>query len=362
MKRSIIVGVGLGALAGVALIAVLAGRRGERARAATKSGADSAHAVVLGASDLARATRTDLIAGVPVSGTLDPSVVVRIAAPIPEVLDAVLVKEGDAVRAGQVLARFRTSAARPAALSAEAQRRLAASDYERMQNLYKEGAVSERDVENAEVSLRAAEAAEAQANKKLAESTVRAPTSGVISQRAVDAGDRVKDGDLLFQLVNTAELEFAATVPSEYAPRVRVGAPVVLAVTGAAGGLAGRVSRVNATVDPATRQLKVYVTVPNRSAGLVGGLFASGRIVLREVKGAVAVPVAAVHRDTDGATYVLVVDDGRIARREVTTGAIDEQASLVEIRAGLAGGERVIVGPANGLEAGQMVTVAGGEG
>jgi RND family efflux transporter MFP subunit len=359
MKRYVIVG----AVAGAILIGLVAVRRGDRAGAATRASADSGHVVELGGNDLARAARVDLIAGVPVSGTLDPAVVIRIASPIPEVVEAVFVKEGDPVRQGQALARFQTGAVEPAALSAEAQRRMAASDYERMQNLFKEGAVSQRDVENAEVSLRAAEAGEALARKKLNESTVRAPSSGVISQRAVDSGDRVKDGDLLFQLVNTSELEFAATVPSGYAADVRAGAPVVLAVTGATGaGLSGRVSRVNATVDPATRQVKVYVTVSNRDRRLVGGLFATGRIVLREVKGAVAVPQTALRRDSGGKAYVLVVDHGRIGRREVTTGATDEQASLIEILSGLEGGETVIIGPASGLEPGQRVAVTGGEG
>ena len=360
MKRYAIVGC---ALAGAALLAVAAARRGEHADASTRAAADSIQAVTLGGSDVARAARADLVAGVPVSGTLAPSLEVRIASPIPEVLEEVLVKEGQAVHEGQVLARFRTSTLEPAARSAEAQRRLAAADYERMQSLFKEGVVSQRDVEAAEVTLRAAEATEAEAKKRLDEATVRAPVSGVISQRAVDSGDRVKDGDLLFRLVNTAELEFEATVPSEYIADVRVGAPVALAVTGAADArLSGRISRVNATVDAATQQVKVYVTVPNRGGRLVGGLFASGRIVLREVKGAVAVPQAAVRTDASSKTYVLTVDGGRIARHDITVGVRDEQASLVEISSGLAGGEIVVVGPANGLEVGQAVTITGGEG
>jgi len=361
MKRYII----LGALAGVALIAVLAVRRPERVGAAPRAAraADSGSVTVLGASDVARAARADLIAGLPVSGTLKPSLSIRIAAPIAEVVEAVLVKEGEAVRQGQALARFRASALEPAALSAQAERRLAASDYERMQNLFKEGAVAPRDVENAEVTLRAAEAREAEAKKHLDEATVRAPVNGVISQRGVDSGDRVKDGDLLFQLVNTSELEFEATVPSEYVGDVRQGAAVLLAVTGVTDpGLAGRVARVNATVDAATRQVKVYVTVANRGGRLVGGLFASGRVVLRQVKGAVAVPASAVRSDAGGKTYVLVVDGGRIARREVAVGATDEQASLVEISTGLSGGETVIAGPVSGLEPGQAVTIAGREG
>jgi RND family efflux transporter MFP subunit len=352
-----------GALAGVVLIGVLAARRGERAGAATRAVTDSARVAVLGGNDVARVARADLIAGVPVSGTLKPSREVRIASPVPEVVEEVFVKEGQPVQAGQVLARFRTNALEPAALSADAQRRKAASDYQRMQNLFNEGAVSAQDVENAEVTLRSAEANEAQAKKNLDEATVRAPIGGVISQRAVESGNRVKDGDLLFELVNTSELEFEATVPSEYIANVRVGAPVVLVVTGVAdAGLGGRVSRVNATVDPATRQVKVYVTVPNRGGRLVGGLFASGRVVLRQVPGAVAVPQTALRHDAQGKPYVLLVEHGRVARRDVTPGATDEQASLLEITAGLAGGETVIIGPASGIEVGAPVTVAGGEG
>ena len=104
----------------------------------------------------------------------------------------------------------------------------------------------------------------------------------------------------------------------------------------------------------------MYVSLANPGGKLVGGLYASGRIVLNEVKGAIAVPVAALHKE-DAATYVLVVENGRIARRDVTTGATDEQASLVQVT-GLSSGETVVVGPANGLEPGQAITIAGGEG
>jgi RND family efflux transporter MFP subunit len=357
MKRYMIVG----ALATVVLAGVIIVRCGRGVEAAD-SPADSTRAAVLGPDDVARVVRRDLIAGVPVSGTLQPALEVRITSPIPEVVDQVLVKEGQAVGRGQVLARFRTNAVEPAAFSATAQRRKAEADYARMQNLYKEGAVSEQDVENAEVSLRAAQATEAAARKRLDESTVRAPISGVISQRAVDSGDRVKDGDFLFQLVNTSELEFEATVPSEYVGKVRPGAQAVLTVTGVDSGVAGRVARVNATVDEATRQLQIYLSVPNPGGRLVGGLFASGRVVLRAVHGAVAVPTNAVRVAPDGRPYVLIVQGGKVARRDVTTGAVDEQASLVEITAGLAGGETAIVGPASGLEVGEPVTIAGGEG
>ncbi|HXF95150.1 MAG TPA: efflux RND transporter periplasmic adaptor subunit [Gemmatimonadales bacterium] len=357
MKRYLTVG----ALAGVALLVTIAATRVGRGEPA--AAADGAPVLVLGASDVTTAARADLIAGVPVSGTLEPAVAVEITAPYPEVVSQVLVKEGQAVTRGQVLARFRTDALEPAALSAEAQRRIAASDFERMQNLFREGAVSARDVENAELSLRAAEAAAAQARKALEDAVVRAPVAGSVSRRAVQSGDRVGDGALLFEVVNTRELDFEASVPSEYAALLAPGAPVALGGPGLpAEGVSGRVARINATADPATRQVKIYVTVPNRDGRLVAGLFASGRVVLRDVKGAVAVPREGVRQDPGGTTYVLLVEQGKIARREVTAGVLDEVAGLVEITRGLAGGETVVIGPAQGLRPGQPVTIAGREG
>lgn len=352
-----------GGTAVVAVAVVIAAARRGGARHPAAPAADSTRAYVLGATDVARATRADLTAGVPVSGTLEPNVQVRISAPIAEVLDQVLVKEGQAVARGQVLARFKTAAVGPAAASAEAQRKLAQSDYDRMQNLYKEGAVSEHDLEASEVALRQAEATAAAAAQKAEEAVVRAPVTGVISVRSVESGDRVKDGDQLFQLVNIDALEFEATVPSEFAPQVHAGDAVALRVTGLPGAtVAGRIARINAAADPATRQVKIYVSVPNPGHRLVAGLFAAGRVTLRQVRGAVAVPLAAVRSDSAGTRYVLTVEGGRVARHAVVTGAEDDQAGLVEVVQGLAGGETVIVGPAQGLAPGDAVTLARGEG
>ena len=331
---------------------------------AGKASADPAArpAAVLGPNDVWTVARTDLVAGVPVSGTLEPNVDIKINAPTPEVLDQVLVKEGQAVERGQVLARLSTAALGPAAASTAAQLRMAQADYHRMQDLYKEGAVAEHDVETAEETLKNAEAANAAAARKLAEDTLRAPVSGVIAQRLHEAGDRVKDGDQLFRLVNTRELEFEATVPSQYVGDIKVGAAALLTVTGMdSAGVTARVARINATADPATRQVKVYVNVPNPNGRMVAGLYASGRLVTREVKGALAIPQAGVRRDDQGKTYVFVVADGAVARRDVAVGAYDEQQNLVQITSGLAEGDVAIVGPIEGLNAGDRVEVVGRE-
>jgi membrane fusion protein (multidrug efflux system) len=316
---------------------------------------------MLTARDLAEVVRRDVATGVSVQGTLRPLADVNLLAPFPDVVEVVLVKEGQAVQRGQVLARMRMTSVAPAAASAEAQRRIAAADYLRMQNLLKEGAVAERDVENAEAQLRAAEAAAAVGQKRLDEATVRAPFTGVVAERLLQSGDRVGDGDQLFRIVNIDELEFAASVTTDALGQLKPGAPVVLTVSGLEGRqVSGHVSRVNATVDQATRQVKVYVAVPNRDHRLAGDMFASGRIVLRQANAALAVPGSGVTTGTDGTAHAWVVSDGKLHQRTVTVGLRDDQNDLVEVRSGLQAGDKVVISAVEGLVDGQPVQLSRG--
>jgi membrane fusion protein, multidrug efflux system len=315
--------------------------------------------VVLSASDLATVQRADVESGVPVQGTLRPLSDVTLIAPFADVVEQMLVKEGQAVQRGQVLARMRTISIAPAAASAEAQRRIAAADLQRMRNLLREGAVSERDVEGAEAQLKAAEAGSAAAGKHLDESAVRAPFTGVVAQRFLQAGDRVGDGDRLFRVVNTDELEFAASVGTEALARLKPGVPVALTVSGADGRqVTGRISRVNATVDEATRQVKVYVNVPNSDHRLAGDMFASGRVVLDRAPATLAVPGGGVKAAADAGLQVWVVAGGKLARRSVTIGLRDEMRDLVEVKSGLREGEKIVISQIEGLVDGQPVQLS----
>ncbi len=339
----------------VVWVALVAGCGAERRTTAT----GEPPAAMLSADDLALAAREDLVAGVPVSGTLEPGWQAHVTSPLDDVIEQVLVREGERVRRGQVLARFRLDAVRADAASTAARLKSARSDYERQQNLYREGAVALRDVESAEADWRAAQATQSQAAKRLADATVRAPGAGVVTVRNVQTGDRVSAGDPLFTVADTRRLEFEATVPGEFIRRVRVGATVVLQVSGIpAGAVRGQVARINTAVDPATRQVQVYVAIDNPDGLVPSGLFASGSIVTQEAASALAVPSTAVRTDSAG-TFVLAIRNQRLARRPVTAGVRDAAKDRVEILAGVAEAETVLVGTAAGLVAGQRVQIAG---
>lgn len=319
-------------------------------------------ATLLGPRDVAAARRTDLAEGVPVAGTLEPDVDVVVTTPYPALVEAVVVREGQHVRHGQVLARLRAHTQGPDAANAAAQHRIAAADLARMRNLFKEGAIAQRDLDDAEARLKSAEAALAAARERLNDAIVRSPVDGTVAKRHVQGGDRVGDGDPMFRIVDTHALELQATVPADVIGRIHPGAPVRLAVSGGPdSAIAGIVARINATADPATRQVRLYARVDNPDGRLVGELHVSGVVVLDARRAVVAVPSAAVRRDTQGGTLVWVIAGGRATPRRVALGLHDEPQDLIEVTRGLAPGDTAIVGPVEGLVSGQPIQIAGRE-
>ena len=108
-------------------------------------------------------------------------------------------------------------------------------------------------------------------------------------------------------------------------------------------------------VDSTTRQVRIYVAIPNLDQALVAGLFAEGRVAT-DTKRAVAVPVTAI--DSRGNTpKVHLLKRGRVTESQVQTGMRDEAAELVEIQAGVAAGDTLLLGSAQGVTPGSRVRV-----
>jgi membrane fusion protein (multidrug efflux system) len=357
-----------------ALAAALSTGCGGKSAEGAASGA-AAEAITIGSADVATAARATVRSGVPVSGSLEPKVSITVGAPMAEQIVRMFVEEGQPVAQDQPLAQFKDDVLRAAAASSRAdvatqrmQAQIAVAESTRAETLLREGAISPRDRDNAVLALNAARArlalAEAQAasaDDRLATTTLRAPAAGVVSKRYVQAGDRVDNGKPVFDLVDTRVLQLSASVPVEHFGVLRVGRPVALTVSqGDSARVTGRISRINPTTDASTRQVRIYVDIPNGAGRLVGGLFASGRVVVQEVVGAVTVPRTAVRYEGEArAPVVYVVAGAKISRRAVTLGVSDEDQGLVQIVSGVQAGDRVIVGPVEGLTDGVGVVVVG---
>jgi membrane fusion protein, multidrug efflux system len=336
------------------------------------SAAETAQAMVVGPENVAIAKNGSIMTGPSISGTLEPE---REAAIRSQVAGSVLqtyADQGQAVNAGAVLARIDATgiqdaytSARAAQVSARNAADVAAHDLDRNQKLLAAGAIAERDIEQARRASIAAQAALEDANSRLAtaqkafrSTTVTAPFSGIVSERPVSAGDVVQPGTPLFTVVDPSSMRLEASVPAEQLSLIRVGVPVLFTVSGYPGRqFEGHIIRINPTADPTTRQVRIYVSIPNAGHTLVGGLFATGRMSSATRMGLV-VPEGAV--DLRGsAPAVMRVRGGKAEKVQVQVGITDKSSETIEILAGLQAGDTLLLGAAQGITPGTAVRVSG---
>lgn len=340
-----------------------------------KAGAGAAPAeaapILIGPENLFVAESRLLQNGPAVSGTLNAERSATIRAEVPGIVVQALAEEGQTVRSGQLLGRLNDDAIRDQVLSAQSGVRTATEaltvakrNAERSETLARAGAVAERDLEQARWSVMNAEGAEAEANarlagaqKQLGYTLIRSPLAGVVSERHVNSGDNVSAGNPLYSVVDPSSLRLEAQVPIAALGRLAVGTPVGFTIDGYGDrAFEGKITRINPAVDPATRQVRITVTLPNQAGRLVAGLFAQGRAAVESQTGLV-VPSSAV--DRRGIRPMVTRIQGGVAQRvEVALGIEDVAIDRIEITSGLAVGDTVVIGSARGLQPGTRVRPA----
>jgi membrane fusion protein (multidrug efflux system) len=150
-----------------------------------------------------------------------------------------------------------------------------------------------------------------------------------------------------------------ASVPSESLSELRVGATVDFNVRGYDQRFRGQIQRISPQADPTTRQVPIYVSIPNEGGRLVAGLFAEGRVVSQSAEGLV-VPTNAVNT-TDKMPWVLRVTDGKTERVTVALGLRDSRTERVQVISGLNEGDMLLRGAAQGITPGTPVQVGKAE-
>ena len=350
------------ALVLLTLIAVVAlGWRGYAARQATRQ-AQSAPVkdpvIELSAIDLATAHVVELTSGLPISGALKAVNSAIVKARVPGELQGLTVREGDRVEAGQVIARVesteyadRVRQAQQQADAAKAQVEIAQRQVDNNAALVRQGFISKTAADNSLASLntaqanhRAAQAGIDVLRKSLADTVLRAPISGQVSQRLAQPGERVAPEARIVEIVDLSRLELEASISPADSVAVRVGQQALLRIEGVAQPVPATVARINPSAEAGSRSVLIYLTVAAQP-GLRQGLFAQGQLAT-ETQRALAVPLNAVRTDKP-LPYVQVVEGDRIAHRTVQTGVRGEvDGELWVAVQGVADGARLLRGAA----------------
>ena len=330
----------------------------------------TARPLSLGAENYTVAIDGRIETGPEISGTLVPK---KSATPRAQISGAVLgayVDQGQHVGVGTMLVRLDdrsirdgVTSARAAVTNARHNLELARRDEKRLSDLFTEGAVSQRDVDNAHRLVVNSEAALVQTNgglvaaqKQLTFTRISAPIAGVVSAKLVNTGDIVQPGSALYTIVNPSSMELEALIPANQLELIKIGTSVEFTVTGYPGkSFTGSITRINPIADAATRQVRIYAEIPNPGGTLVGELFAQGRLLV-EARTTTIVANSAVDRRMTKPS-VLRVRNGKTERVEVTTGLLDEATNRVEIVSGVNHGDTLLTGPALQIAPGTFVKI-----
>jgi RND family efflux transporter MFP subunit len=351
------------------MLALTAAACGEKAETAASQPA-TAPSVQLAPENVATVTTTTLSSGPMISGQLAPAREATVRAQVGGSLVSLSVDRGETVAAGATIAKIASrdledafDSAQAMVKSAESALTVARSELQRTESLVKGGALAARDLEQAKNAVTTAEAqvASAKARQKtvwqqIDDTTVKAPFAGIVNDRPANSGDVVASGTPIVTIIDPSSMRLEALVPSDQIAKVRPGARVQFTVRGIPNqAFTGTVERFSPTADPVTRQISIFVKLPNVGGKLIAGLFAEGRIEAETRKGLVA-PLGAID-ETGAVPTATRIKDGKAERVTVELGVRQTERELVEVTKGLSDGDVLIVGSAKGVATGTPVHV-----
>ena len=329
----------------------------------------------LGSADVFTIRRQALTRTLAISGGLKAATSAVVKAKVAAELKSLLVREGDAVKAGQVIGRLdasefelRVRQAEQTALAARTQLDVATRTLANNRALVAQGFISptglETSVSNeagAQANYQAALAATELARKARSDSVLVAPISGIVSQRLVQPGERLGVDARVIEVVDLSRIELEAAVAPEDVGAVQVGQAARLTVDGLSEPAVAKVVRINPSTQAGTRAVMVYLALQPQP-GLRQGLFARGSIELQR-RNALVAPVSVVRVD-QARPYVLAVEAGRVVQRMVELGVRGEAQidgridNAVELASGVTEGATLLRGTTGSVRDGTPVRLA----
>lgn len=340
--------------------------------ASASNAASGQGAVELAATDVVKAEIREVAQGLALSGSLRAVNSAMIKARVAGELQGLTLREGDFVKAGQVIARIdaaeytsRVRQARQLAESARAQVDVAQRQYDNNKALVDQGFISKTALDTslanlhaAQATHRAAQAATEVATKSLDDTVLKAPISGQVSQRLAQPGERVGVDARIVEVVDLSRLEMEAALGAAESMQVRVGQSAQLQIEGSRQSVSARVVRINPSAQAGSRSVLVYLSIDNPDGGatlpLRQGLFAQGTLGTASAS-LLSVPLSVVRTDQPE-PYVQAVENGQVVHRPVELGARGSAGSedVVAVK-GLADGALVIRGEIGSLRAGTKI-------
>ncbi len=305
--------------------------------------------------EITRAIRGDIYATysgtAPIEAFEDAAVIAKVGGEVREIF----VEEGDDVVAGEILARLDGDRLRLEVAESDAQLQKLKRDYARNTDLKDKSLISEGDFEKIQYEMEALEASHDLAQLELGYTEIRAPISGVVSERFIKIGNTIDVNTPAFQVTSLEPLVSYLHAPEREYRRLQPGQRATLEVDALPDlSFAGIVARISPVVDPATGTFKLTIEVSDSTRRLKPGMFARISIVSDKRSNALQIPRNAIVENA-GTPNVFVVNGDSVERRTIVTGYADR--GMIEVLDGLSDHEAFVVVGQAGLKDGSQVSV-----
>lgn len=345
-------------------------------RAAGPGGPGGGPATTVG---IAAATTADIPIVIEALGTVTPPATVTVRPQVSGVLKEVRFREGQDVKAGDVLAVIDPRPFELALMQAEGQRQrdeaqlaLARLTLQRYQTLLQQDSIARQDVDTQAAAVRQLEgtvladrAAEGTARLNLGYTRITAPVAGRVGLRVVDVGNSVSGSDAngIVVITQMAPIDVAFSVPQDRVPDIErrsAGGATLPAVALDRARVevldTGRFSTLNNEIDTQTGTVRAKARFANARRTLFPNQFVNLRLELDVLRGVVVIPVAALRHANEGDFVFVLNEDRSVSQRRVVRGqATDDRVQIVR---GLAVGEHVVTEGADRLRDGAKVQTA----
>lgn len=234
---------------------------------------------------------------------------VTVSADLPGVVDRIGFDSGQAVHEGDVLVELDTKQEQAQLAAGEAQRELARLNFQRLEGLVKEGAISRADYDRAAADQKQTQAGVGEIRATIERKIVRAPFSGVLGLRMVNLGQYLSSGNPIVALQSLDPIYVNFNVPQDQTAEMRVGRQVRVKVGELAGvQLTGEVTAIDSAVDEATRNIKIQATLANPRGTLRPGMFVQTEVVVGAGRSVVALPASAISYAPYGDSVFVLTD------------------------------------------------------
>jgi RND family efflux transporter MFP subunit len=323
--------------------------------------------IELTVSDVFNALSISMTQGLPISGTLKATRSAMIKARVAGELVSLEVREGDAVRAGQIIAKVdpteylaKQRQAQQQAEAARAQVEIAQRQFDNNNALVNQGFISKTALDTSIANLNAAKATHQAAisaldvaSKAVDDCSLKSPLNGFISQRLAQTGERVAPDTRIVEVLDLSQFELEATLTPADALSVKVGQPAKLNIEGSTQEVSAKVLRINPSAQVGSRSVLIYLGIQGHPA-LRHGLFVQGSLGTQKIQ-TVVIPLESVRTDKS-LPYVQVAQDGKVVHLKVSLGAKAEVDGKVMMAVPeIAEGTQVLAMSAGALREGALI-------